>query len=143
MIASPLNAGALSHLAAELADAGLPTSDVAEPDRRFFRFEDAAGIIGYGGIEGDGPDRLLRSLVVKPERRGAGFGAAILRAIEQAATDEGVAALYLLTTTAEPFFRRHGYEAAERAAAPDAIAGSAEFQMLCPASAALLFKRIA
>lgn len=143
MIASPVNAVALSDLAAELADAGLPTSDLAEADRRFFRFEDAAGIIGYGGIEGDGPDRLLRSLVVKPERRGAGLGAAILGAIEQAATDEGVAALYLLTSTAEPFFRRHGYEAAERAAAPDAIAGSSEFRMLCPASAALLFKRIA
>lgn len=82
MIANPLNAGALFDLAAELADAGLPTSDLAEPDRRFFRFEDAAGIIGYGGIEGDGPDRLLRSLVVKPERRGAGLGAAILGAIE-------------------------------------------------------------
>jgi amino-acid N-acetyltransferase len=143
MIASSLNAGALSDLAAELAKAGLPTSDLAEPDRRFFRFEDAAGIIGYGGIEGDGPDRLLRSLVVKPERRGAGLGAAILGAIEQTAIDEGVAALYLLTTTAELFFRRHGYEAAERASAPDAIAGLAEFRMLCPASAALLFKRIA
>lgn len=143
MIASLVNTASLSDLAAELADAGLPSSDLADPDRRFFRFEDAAGVIGYGGIEGDGPHRLLRSLVVRPERRGAGLGAAILGAIEQAATDEGVAALYLLTTTAEPFFRRHGYEATERAAAPDAIAGSAEFRMLCPASAALLFKRIA
>lgn len=143
MIASALNAGSLSDLAADLADAGLPTSDLAESDRRFFQFEDAAGIIGYGGIEGDGPDRLLRSLVVRPERRGAGLGAAILGAIEQAATDDGVAALYLLTTTAEPFFRRHGYQAAERANAPAAIAGSAEFRTLCPASAALLSKRIA
>ena len=142
MIASPLNAASLSELAAELADAGLPIGDLTEPDRRFFRFEDAAGIIGYGGIEGDGPDRLLRSLVVKPERRDAGLGAAILGAIERVATGEGVAALYLLTPTAEPFFRRHGYETAERSTAPDTIAGSAEFRTLCPASAALLFKRI-
>lgn len=142
MMASPLNAGALSDLAAELADAGLPPSDLAEPDRRFFRFEDDVGIVGYGGIEGNGPDRLLRSLIVKPERRGAGLGATILGAIEQAATGEGVAALYLLTTTAEPFFRQHGYETAERATAPDVIAGSAEFRTLCPASAAVLFKRI-
>ncbi|MFD2427078.1 arsenic resistance N-acetyltransferase ArsN2 [Sphingobium scionense] len=143
MIASLLNAESLSDLTAELAAAGLPTSDLAEPDRRFFRFEDVAGIIGYGGIEGDGPDRLLRSLVVKPERRGAGLGAAILGAIEQAATDNGVAALYLLTTTAEPFFRRHGYKTAERANAPAAIARSTEFRTLCLASAALLSKRIA
>ncbi|MFZ5736475.1 MAG: arsenic resistance N-acetyltransferase ArsN2 [Pseudomonadota bacterium] len=143
MIASALDAGSLSDLAAELADAGLPTSDLADPDRHFFRFEDAAGIIGYGGIQGGGPDRLLRSLVVKSERRGAGLGAAILGAIEQAAADEGVAVLYLLTATAESFFRRHGYESAERAAAPAVVAGSAEFRTLCPASAALLFKRIA
>lgn len=63
--------------------------------------------------------------------------------IEQAATDEGVAAIYLLTTTAESFFRRHGYEPVGRPAVPDVIAGSAEFRTLCPASAALLFKRIA
>jgi N-acetylglutamate synthase-like GNAT family acetyltransferase len=142
MIASALNAASLIELAAELAEAGLPTGDLTEPDRRFFRFEDDGGIIGYGGIEGNGPDRLLRSLIVKPERRGAGLGAAVLGTIERVATDEGVAALYLLTTTAEPFFRRHGYETAERSTAPDTVAGSAEFRTLCPASAALLFKRI-
>ncbi|WP_254621236.1 arsenic resistance N-acetyltransferase ArsN2 [Sphingomonas sp. CL5.1] len=130
------------ELAAELADAGLPISDLTETDRRFFRFEDDGGIIGYGGIEGDGPDRLLRSLIVKPERCGAGLGAAVLGASERLATDEGVAALYLLTTTAEPLFRRHGYETAERSTAPDTVARSAEFRTLCPANAASLFKRI-
>lgn len=143
MIATRLDTTALSDLTAELADAGLPTIDLGEPDRRFFRFEDDVGIAGYGGIEGNGPDRLLRSLIVKPDRRGGGLGTAILGAIEQAATEEGVASLYLLTTTAEPFFRRHGYVTANRADAPDAITGSAEFRSLCPASAAYLSKRIA
>lgn len=143
MILTRLDATALSDLAADLADADLPTSDLAEPDRRFFRFEDAAGIAGYAGMEGNGPDRLLRSLFVKPDRRGVGMGTAILGAIEQAATEEGVASLYLLTTTAELFFRRHGYVTANRADAPDAITGSAELRSLCPAGAVLLSKRIA
>lgn len=143
MIVTALEPTALSELATELASAGLPTSDLAEPDRRFFRFEDDAGIAGYGGMEGNGPDRLLRSLVVKPDRRSGGLGTAILGAIEQAATKEGIASLYLLTTTAEPFFRQHGYVTANRADAPDAITGSAEFRSLCPASAAFLTKRIA
>ncbi|WP_066110658.1 MULTISPECIES: arsenic resistance N-acetyltransferase ArsN2 [Sphingomonadales] len=143
MIATALDTTVLSDLAADLAEAGPPTSDLAEPGRRFFRFEDAAGIVGYAGMEGDGPDRLLRSLIVKPNRRSGSMGTAILGAIEQAATEEGVASLYLLTTTAEPFFRRHGYVMANPADAPDAITGSAEFRSLCPASAAFLSKRIA
>ncbi|WP_188064402.1 arsenic resistance N-acetyltransferase ArsN2 [Sphingobium sp. KCTC 72723] len=142
MIVTALESAALSELATELADAGLPTSDLGGPDRRFFRFEDNVGIAGYGGMEGDGPDRLLRSLVVTAGRRSSGLGTAILGAIEKAATEDGVASLYLLTTTAEPFFRRHGYVPTNRADAPDAITGSAEFRSLCPASAALLSKRI-
>ena len=47
MIATALDTTVLSDLAADLAEAGLPTSDLAEPGRRFFRFEDAAGIVGY------------------------------------------------------------------------------------------------
>lgn len=73
MIAIVLDTTDLSELATELAGAGLPTSDLDEPDRHFFRFEDDAGIAGYGGIEGNGPDRLLRSLVVRPDRRGGGW----------------------------------------------------------------------
>ena len=143
MIATLLDPKSLSDLMAELSAAGLPASDLAEAGRRFFRFEDDAGIVGYGGIEGDGSDRLLRSLVVKADRRGCGLGGAILTAVECAAADEGATSLYLLTTTAEPFFRRHGYETAERTDVPAVIAQSAEFRSLCPASAALLYKWIA
>nr|WP_254515908.1 GNAT family N-acetyltransferase [Novosphingobium sp. G106] len=46
-------------------------------------------MIGSGRIEGYGHDRLLRSLVVKPERRGTGLGAAMLGAIERAVTGKG------------------------------------------------------
>ena len=143
MIVTVLDPGSLPDLAAELAASGLPVSDLAEPDRRFYRFEVDAGVIGYGGIEGTGADRLLRSLVVKPDRRGTGSGSAVLAAIERAAVADGAVSLYLLTTTAEPFFHRHGYRNAERADAPATITGSAEFRSLCPASAAFLSKRIA
>ena len=64
MIATLLDPRSLSDLMAELSAAGLPASDLAEAGRRFFRFEDDVGIVGYGGIEGDGSDRLLRSLNV-------------------------------------------------------------------------------
>ncbi|MDF2381766.1 GNAT family N-acetyltransferase [Nostoc ellipsosporum NOK] len=142
MRATPVAPEPGSALARELTAAGLPVDDLAEPARQFFRFDDAAGLVGYGGIEGVGADRLLRSVVVVPARRKAGLGGALVAALEHAAAEEGARAFYLLTTTAEPFFRRLGYAPAERSGAPAAIADSAEFRMLCPASAAFLVKHI-
>lgn len=143
MIATVLDAGSFSDLKIELDAAGLPVCDIAEPHRRFYRFDDDTGLIGYGGIESVGADRLLRSLVVTCDRRGRGLGATLLEAIEATAAEDGAVCLYLLTTTAEPFFRRHGYGLTDRAQAPAVITGSSEFRSLCPASAAFLSKRIA
>ena len=142
MIMTALDAEGVAELAAALRGAGLPTSDLTEAGRRFFRFGDEHGLIGYGGFEGLGPKRLLRSVVVPPDRRNAGAGGRMLAALERAAADDGTTHLFLLTTTAEPFFRRHGYAALSRDAAPDAVSASAEFRNLCPASAAFMSKRL-
>src|SRR3546814_10452773 len=74
---------------------------------------DEDGLIGYGGVEGAGADRLLRSFIVVEARRGAGLGSAMLSALERAAADDGATRLYLLTTTAESFFGRFGYARSE------------------------------
>ena len=142
MITTNLPAGSIADLAAELRDAGLPASDLAEPNRRFYRFDDDRGLIGYGGVEGTGSDRLLRSLIVTSSRRRNGLGGTLLTALERTAAADGTLALYLLTTTAERFFQRHGYVIADRTDAPAAITCSAEFRSLCPASATFLSKRI-
>jgi N-acetylglutamate synthase-like GNAT family acetyltransferase len=132
----------LPDLAKVLAAAGLPTSDIAAPGRHFYRFEDENGLVGYGGLEGAGANRLLRSFIVVESRRGTGLATAMLAALERAAADDRVTCLYLLTITAEPFFGRFGYAPSSRTSAPADIADSAEFRSLCPASAAFLFKRI-
>lgn len=142
MAATPLDPADLGKLRDALAAAALPTSDLAEPGRMFFRFDDDAGPVGYGGLEGEGTDRLLRSLLVLAGRRGAGLGRAVLAALEARARDLGVARLHLLTDTAAPFFAAHGYAAADRAMAPGSIAASCEFSALCPASAAYLVKAL-
>jgi amino-acid N-acetyltransferase len=130
----------LDGLVGTLAAAGLPFEDVFEQDRTFFRVEDDAGLIGFGGWEGVGSDRLLRSLVVAPPRRGKGLGRTAVALIEAEARSAGTERLHLLTTTAAPFFRALGYRDAERAGAPGTIRGSREFSSLCPASAAYLVK---
>ena len=123
-----------------LTQLGLPAEDVDEPGRTFFRFEDDAGLIGYGGWEGRGADRLLRSLVITPARQRQGLGSTALAKIEFYAHQSGAERLHLLTTTAAMFFRSHGYLDAVRSDAPDSIRASNEFTSLCPASANYMIK---
>ena len=129
-------------LTAALETAGLPTDDLREPGRSFYRFEDDAGLIGYGGLEQVGSDALIRSIVVIDDRRGEGHGSAILSWLETMEAEQNAFALYLLTTSATAFFQRHGYTALPRSAAPPAIAASRQFSTLCPASATFMFKEL-
>ncbi|MBK1967846.1 MULTISPECIES: arsenic resistance N-acetyltransferase ArsN2 [Brevundimonas] len=131
-----------ADLIAALEAAGLPTNDLHEPGRRFYRFEVDGRPIGYGGLEQIGLDGLIRSIVVIDSHRGAGHGSAILSLLETEAAGRKAAGLYLLTTTATAFFERHGYVVLPRSAAPTAIAASRQFSALCPTSATFMFKEL-
>lgn len=133
---------ALTVLADALAAANLPTDDLGDPGRVFWRIDGQNGTAGFGGIEGSGPDRLLRSIVVPPDRRSRGLGSAIVGLIEAEAKALGAERLHLLTTDASRFFRSRGYVDAPRGSAPAGILGTAQFQSLCPASATYLVKEL-
>jgi amino-acid N-acetyltransferase len=100
-----------------LAAAGLPVADLADAPLADFlgcgAGEDLAGAIG---LETYGSVALLRSLAVTLDWQGRGLGFALLAHAEWAARQRGIAALYLLTTTAEAFFVRRGYVRIPRAA---------------------------
>lgn len=130
----------IMRLALEVAQ--LPTDDLDQPGRMFFRMAGATGVIGYVGLEGSGSDRLLRSLVVLPSRRGQGYGAALVTEVERLAKDDGVERLHLLTASAATWFRDRGYHDLNRDRAPPGIAGTAQFSTLCPASARYLMKAL-
>lgn len=130
----------LAYVEGLLSDAGLPSADVRSSPARFYVGYDGAERIGVGGLERYGADGLLRSVVVERSARGNGYGTAICEALERRARADGVETLYLLTTTAAEFFADRGYEYVERADAPPAIRETAEFDDLCPASAACLRK---
>lgn len=127
----------LSHF---LSEAGLPIEDLTLPGRMFFRFDRAAELLGFGGIEGHGPDRLLRSLILVESRRGKGDGRRVLAMLEHVALTDGVQRLHLLTNTASTFFSANGYRAAPRSEAPETISSADEFTSLCPASAVYMVK---
>ena len=83
---------------------------------------------------------LLRSLAVGENARGKGVGSTLVAHAEHYAASKRVRSLYLLTMTAEAFFKRLGYERIDRSRAPPFIKQTSEFASLCPASSALMVK---
>ena len=121
----------------------LPTVDLTTDKlQSFYALEQDGEVRGIVGLELYETVGLLRSLVVTPEARNHGIGSALVAHAERLAADRGVTLLYLLTEAAEPFFRRRGFERAERERAPEAIRQTSEFAGLCPTSAAFMVKRL-
>lgn len=123
---------------------GLPTGDLGEAVLTSFCVAETDGrIVGVAGLEAFGPVGLLRSLAVAEDRRGGGLAARLVDWCEAEARRQGVATVYLLTTTAADYFRKRGYADVARDAVPAAVAGHAQFCSLCPASTKCLGKRLA
>jgi amino-acid N-acetyltransferase len=102
--------------------------------------EAGARLLGVAGIEVSGTHGLLRSVAVDPAARGQGAGDALVRNRIVWAEAEGLAALYLLTTTAADYFPRFGFAAIDRAQLPAAIQASREFASVCPTSATTMVR---
>jgi amino-acid N-acetyltransferase len=94
--------------------------------------------VGVAGLEIHGSDAILRSVAVDESRRGLGIGARLTDAIIRAAKSRGLANLYLLTTTADDYFPRHGFRTIPRAEASADVRQSIEFREACPASATVM-----
>ena len=126
-------------IAVLLREAGLPHEDIGPHLGHFLVAREGGGaVVGAIGAEIHARDALLRSLVVAPSQRGAGLGGDLLRRMEVEATAWGVKRWWLLTTTAEKFFRARGFVVADRAAAPVAIRGTRQFTGGCSAGAVCL-----
>lgn len=121
-----------------LRAADLPL-DGAREHLSHFVVGEADGLVqSVAGLERYGQVALLRSVAVAHGLRGQGIGEQLLGAIRDRAREEGVAALYLLTTTAAAFFGKRGFQAVDRQTAPAVLHASREFQGACPASATFM-----
>jgi amino-acid N-acetyltransferase len=126
-----------------LEAAGLPSQDLTDTHfHHFFYVGDTLAPNGLIGLELYGAHALLRSLVIAPDHRQRGLATALVAHAERYAHSQGVTSIYLLTTTAEDFFKKRGYVAADRASAPRPIRATREFADLCPASSAFLKKTL-
>jgi len=124
-----------------LSASDLPLDGVRDNFSSFIVAEDEGKIAGAIGLEEFGSTALLRSAVVSAEHRGNGIGRRLVEQLLDHAQDAGIDEIYLLTTTAEKYFPRFGFARTTRAAVPDALTASAEFQGACPDTAVVMTRR--
>jgi amino-acid N-acetyltransferase len=95
-------------------------------------------IIGSAALEVYPDGALLRSVAVAPEAQGRGLGHELTDAATRMAEALRVPAIYLLTTTAERYFPKFGFERIARTDVPATVQTSIEFTSACPSSAAVM-----
>jgi amino-acid N-acetyltransferase len=120
-----------NHLPIDGLTEHLATTFVARQDER---------VTACASLEVYPDGALLRSVAVSPDLQGRGLGQATTAAALRLAEELNLPAVYLLTTTAEGFFPKFGFERIERQAVPQSVQTSVEFTSACPSSATVMRK---
>lgn len=111
----------------------LPTMLVARLD---------GAVVGSAGLEMYTDGALLRSVAVTRDYQGQHLGRDLTAAAIDLARTMGAPAIYLLTTTAEGYFPKFGFERIQRSDVPSSVQASVEFTSACPASAVVMRKAL-
>jgi amino-acid N-acetyltransferase len=106
----------------------LPPEGIEETSAYFWVAREGERIVGTVGLEIYDDLALLRSLAVTPARQRTGLGRALTETALSYLTACQFRAVYLLTTTAEAFFARHGFALLARDEVPASVQRSVEFQ---------------
>jgi amino-acid N-acetyltransferase len=99
-------------------------------------------VVGVAALEVYKDGVLMRSVAVAPALHGQGLGHRLTNAVLRLARDLEAPHAYLLTTTAEAFFPRFGFERVERTDVPASVQASIEFRSACPSSAIVMRKAL-
>lgn len=124
-----------------LLQQNLPVADI-DVNKQLYVLKDGANIIGTAGLEIFDSVALLRSVSIRKDEQGKGYGKNIVDQMEKRALENGINCLYLLTTTAKGFFQKQGYSAVHRTDVPASVQQTTEFTSLCPASAIVMKKEL-
>jgi amino-acid N-acetyltransferase len=136
-------AGDLPAVRRLLESQHLPLDGIDEHVATMVVARDGTEVVGAAAVELYADGALLRSVVVHPTAQGQGLGHRLSDAALAVARDRGVRTAFLLTTTAEKFFPKLGFESIARDDVPASVQASIEFQSACPASATVMRKRLA
>jgi amino-acid N-acetyltransferase len=125
-----------------LEAARLPLDEVEAHLETMVVAKDGSGVVGAAAVELYADGALLRSVVVSPVVQGQGVGQRLTEAALDVAKRRDMKAAFLLTTTAERFFPKLGFEQISRADVPESVQASVEFHSACPASATVMRKQL-
>ena len=118
-----------------LVASDLPTAGVDEHWRTFIVARDGDRIVGCGGAEAYQFAALIRSIAVVPEYRSHGLGRKMVRQLLDRLASRGLREFYLLTTSAEAYFKKRGFKTIDRDEVHPQLLNSREFQDACPSTA--------
>jgi len=118
----------------------LPVAGVDEHLPTMLVAREGEQIVGTAALELYADGALLRSVAVDPRQQGKQLGHQLTDAALQLATTHGANIVFLLTTTADRFFPKFGFERISREQVPASVRQSVEFQSACPASAIVMRK---
>lgn len=129
----------LQKLESFLVEISLPTVGLRDCCQNFFIAMDERGLwSGIAGYELYNRSALLRSVAVRTDMRGQGCGQTLVEAVLEDMRKRGVRNVYLLTETAESYFKRLGFESITRDRLPQEVKKSAEFSECCSTAQAML-----
>lgn len=137
-----LGKAAIPKIKSLLEAASLPVEDLETAPVQFFGITNGEKLSALAGLEIYGADAILRSVAVKNDLQNKGLGKQLVQFAENEAREMGITRLFLLTTTAEAYFRNLAYQTFERNACPDPVRASAEFAGMCPETAVCLYKKL-
>jgi amino-acid N-acetyltransferase len=125
-----------------LRDNELAFDGVAKDLRNFLVIKEGREIIGCAGLEIHGSVGLLRSVAVKKERQGQGFGGVLINRLLDTVRKRGIKRIYLLTETAHHFFSKLGFERIKRNTVDPLIQQTEGFAHCCPCSSIVMIKHL-
>jgi amino-acid N-acetyltransferase len=125
-----------------LASQKLPTQDLPARLENFMLVKENGKVIGCVGLEIHSKYALMRSLAVEASQQGNGLGKTLYKTALELAQQKKVQELFLITTTAAPFFKKLGFSQIKRADVPAPIAATAQFATICASSGIVMRKKV-
>ncbi|MGZ5442583.1 MAG: arsenic resistance N-acetyltransferase ArsN2 [Thermoanaerobaculia bacterium] len=132
---SPASAEDVEAIKQLLLESALPVAGVDDHWKTFLVARDGDAMVGCGGAEAYQFAALIRSIAVRPEYRSHGIGRRLVRQLLDRLASRGLREFYLLTTTAEDYFKRRGFKPIDRDEVHPQLLSSREFQDACPSTA--------
>jgi len=135
IVIGPASASDVATIKQILETSKLPVAGVDDHWRTFLIARDGDKVVGCGGAEAYRVAALIRSIAVLPEYQKHGLGRKLVRQLLDRLSARGLREFYLLTTTAEEYFKKRGFKRCEREEVHPQLLASREFQDACPESA--------